>query len=135
MLLPASSGSKNKPSKESTLPSIEMYVTVCWFTGILVPSLLPPNLNYNLRILLPLISKNSPCRDFASTTVVLPKYLFKSSGPLQLYLHATFYAVNFLAPHPTPKLQDHPFLTVHNCLFNMSAATLNVWIPSPLSMA
>jgi hypothetical protein len=31
-----------------------------------------------------------------------------------------------LAPRPTPKLEDHPFLAVCNCLFNIFAATLHI---------
>ena len=30
-----------------------------------------------------------------------------------------------LAPRPTPKLEDHPFSAVHDCLFNLFAATLH----------
>jgi hypothetical protein len=38
-----------------------------------------------------------------------------------------------LAPHPTPKLEDHPLLAVHDCLFNIFTAALHIWRPSPLS--
>ena len=31
-----------------------------------------------------------------------------------------------LAPHPTPKLEDHPLSAVCNCLFNIFAATLHI---------
>jgi hypothetical protein len=37
-----------------------------------------------------------------------------------------------LAPHPTPKLQDHPLSAVSDCLFNIFAVTLHIWRPSPL---
>jgi len=30
-----------------------------------------------------------------------------------------------LAPRPTPKLEDHPLSAVHDCLFNLFAATLH----------
>jgi hypothetical protein len=30
-----------------------------------------------------------------------------------------------LAPHPTPKLEDHPLSAVRDCLFNIFVATLN----------
>jgi len=30
------------------------------------------------------------------------------------------------APRPTPKLEDHPLSAVHNCLFNLFAATLHI---------
>jgi hypothetical protein len=39
----------------------------------------------------------------------------------------TFYGEELLAPCPTPKLEDHPLLAVHDCLFNMFAATLHNW--------
>ena len=31
-----------------------------------------------------------------------------------------------LAPHPTPKLEDHPVSAVHDCLFNLFTATLHI---------
>jgi len=31
-----------------------------------------------------------------------------------------------LAPCPTPKLEDHPLSTVHDCLFNIFAAALHI---------
>ena len=31
-----------------------------------------------------------------------------------------------LAPRPTPKLEDHPFSAVRDCLFNIFAATLHI---------
>jgi len=35
-----------------------------------------------------------------------------------------FYREGLLAPRPTPKLEDHPLSAVHDCLFNLFAATL-----------
>jgi hypothetical protein len=34
---------------------------------------------------------------------------------------------------PTPKLEDHPLSAVRDCLFNIFAATLHTWRPSPPS--
>jgi hypothetical protein len=31
-----------------------------------------------------------------------------------------------LAPHPTPRLEDHTLSPVHDCLFNIFAATLHI---------
>jgi len=31
-----------------------------------------------------------------------------------------------LAPRPTPKLEDHPLLTVRDCLFNIFTTTLHI---------
>jgi hypothetical protein len=44
-----------------------------------------------------------------------------------------FYGEELLVPRPTPKLQDHPLSAVHNCLFNIFAATLLIWRLSPPS--
>jgi len=37
-----------------------------------------------------------------------------------------FYGEEFLAPRPTPKLEDHPLSAVGDCLFNTFAATLRI---------
>jgi hypothetical protein len=37
--------------------------------------------------------------------------------------YALFHGEELLAPCPTPKLEDHPFLTVRDCLFNTFVAT------------
>ena len=37
-----------------------------------------------------------------------------------------FYGEEFLAPRPTPKLEDHPLSAVLDCLFNIYAATLHI---------
>ena len=37
-----------------------------------------------------------------------------------------FYGEGFLAPHPTPRLEDHPLWAVRDCLFNIFAATLHI---------
>jgi hypothetical protein len=44
-----------------------------------------------------------------------------------------FYSKELLAPCPTPKLEDHPLLAVCDCLFNIFAATLHIWMSSPPS--
>jgi hypothetical protein len=38
-----------------------------------------------------------------------------------------FYGEELLAPRPTPKLEDHLLSAVHDCLFNIFAATLHIW--------
>jgi len=43
------------------------------------------------------------------------------------------YGEELLAPRPTPKLEDHPLKAVCDCLFNILAATLHIWRPSPPS--
>jgi hypothetical protein len=47
-----------------------------------------------------------------------------------------FYCEDLLVPSLTPKLEAHPLSTLHDCLFNISAATLHIWgsfIPSAFS--
>jgi hypothetical protein len=43
------------------------------------------------------------------------------------------YGEGLLASSPTPKLEDHPFSAVRNCLFKIFAATLHTWRASPPS--
>jgi hypothetical protein len=38
-----------------------------------------------------------------------------------------FYGEELLGPGPTPKLEDHPFSTVLDCLFNIFVTTLHTW--------
>jgi hypothetical protein len=38
-----------------------------------------------------------------------------------------------LVPRSTPKLEEHPLSAVRDCLFNIFAATLHIWRPSPPS--
>jgi hypothetical protein len=40
-----------------------------------------------------------------------------------------FYGEELLAPHPTPKLEDHPLLAVRDWLFDVFAGTLHNWRP------
>jgi hypothetical protein len=42
----------------------------------------------------------------------------------ECFLTWMFYREGLLAPHPTPKLEDHPSSAVRDCLFNLFAATL-----------
>jgi hypothetical protein len=37
--------------------------------------------------------------------------------------------VGLLTPRPTPKLEGHPLLSVHDWLFNIFAANLHIWKP------
>ena len=40
-----------------------------------------------------------------------------------------FYGEELLAPRPNPKLEDHLFSTVRDCLFNIFAATFHICRP------
>jgi hypothetical protein len=42
-----------------------------------------------------------------------------------------FYGEELLAPRPIRKLEDHPLTAVRDCLYNIFAATLHIWRPSP----
>jgi hypothetical protein len=41
-----------------------------------------------------------------------------------------FYGEGLLAPRPTPKLEGHRLSAVRDCLFNIFATTLLIWMPS-----
>jgi len=74
--------------------------------------------------------KNSPCfmepkgsllHSQAPTTWAIKKFsvwTFRNKVPF-------FYGEELLAPCPTPKLDDHPFSAVHDCLFSIFSATLH----------
>jgi hypothetical protein len=40
-----------------------------------------------------------------------------------------FYSEVFLAPRPTPQLEDHPLPAVRDCLFNTFPGTAHIWKP------
>ena len=44
-----------------------------------------------------------------------------------------FYGEGLLALRPNPQLEDLPLSAVHDCLFNIDAATLHLWRPFPRS--
>jgi hypothetical protein len=55
-------------------------------------------------------------------------------GPLWHFVTCFFfYGGELLASRPTPKLEGHPLSAVRDCLFNIFAATLHIWRPSPPS--
>jgi hypothetical protein len=43
-----------------------------------------------------------------------------------------FYGEKLFAPNPTPKLEYYPVSAVHDCLFNIFAATLHIGSRSPI---
>ena len=47
--------------------------------------------------------------------------------------HPCFYSVRFLASRQTPKLEEHSWSAVHDCLFNIFAANLHIWRPTAQS--
>ena len=47
--------------------------------------------------------------------------------------HPSFYSVRLLASRQTPKLEDHCWSAVHDCLLNIFAANLHIWRPTPPS--
>ena len=71
--------------------------------------------------LLPLVfSLLKPCMHFS----VLFRGFFKC-----VVTRLIFYEEDLLAPRPAPKLEDHPFSAVRDCLYNIFAATLHIWRP------
>jgi len=45
-----------------------------------------------------------------------------------------FYSEEFLAPCPTPKLENYPLSAACNCLFSILPATLHIWRLYPPSV-
>ena len=44
-----------------------------------------------------------------------------------------FYSVRLLDSRLTPKLEDHSWSAVHDCLLNIFAANFHIWRPTPSS--
>ena len=60
---------------------------------------------------------------------LLGSYQRINPGPRHMYPfrnNTSFYGDELLAPRLTPKLADHPLSSVHDCLFNIFAATLHI---------
>jgi hypothetical protein len=68
-----------------------------------------------------------------SVAYVITKNPSKSEAFCNILKQAASYSEEFLAPCPTPKLEDHTLLVAHNCLFNIFTASLHIWRPSPPS--
>jgi hypothetical protein len=60
----------------------------------------------------------------------LSKESVQVEGPFWHFLTKLFYGEELLAPHPTPTLEYHSLSAVHECLFNIFAATLHIRKPS-----
>jgi len=51
-------------------------------------------------------------------------------GPVECFvILLSFNGEELLAARPTPKLKDYSLSAVHDCLFNILAATLHIWRP------
>jgi hypothetical protein len=55
----------------------------------------------------------------------------QSEASCEFFNKIIFYGEELLAPRPTPKIKDHPLSAVRDCSFNIFAATLHIWRPSP----
>jgi hypothetical protein len=55
--------------------------------------------------------------------------MIANTGPrfFRSFRNNFFYGEGLLTPRPTPKLEGHPLLSVHDCLFNIFAANLHCW--------
>jgi hypothetical protein len=116
------------------------------YTGLLVrchlrpiwPPVLPLNLTY-ISILIPQLSwANLPYTYFWHSTFQIscpvsfayahyPKNQSMSEASCEFCNKIIFYGEELLAPRPIPKLEDHPLSAVHDCLFNIFAATFHIW--------
>jgi hypothetical protein len=54
---------------------------------------------------------------------------------LQSFMTSIFLGWGVVSPMPNPQLEDHPSWAVCDFLFNIFAATLHIWRPSPPSTA
>ena len=68
-----------------------------------------------------------------SFVMVLSNYPSSSEALYDVSEHPCFYSVRLLASRQTPKLEDHSWSAVHDCLFNIFTANLHIWRPTPLS--
>jgi hypothetical protein len=93
----------DQPSPHHTIPS---YLSKIYF-----------NIVHPIIALRSIIQRISPC----------PRLLMNFRNKI------IFYGEELLAPRPTPKLEDHLLSAVRDCLFNIFAATLRIWRPSPPS--
>ena len=57
--------------------------------------------------------------------IILPS-MWGSFSPCEYFLTGFFHGEVLLAPHPTPKLEDHPSSAVRDCLFDIFAAALHI---------
>ena len=57
------------------------------------------------------------------------KVSVKVRGPVECFVTLSFNGEELLALRPTPKLKEYPLSAVHDCLFNILAATLHIWRP------
>jgi hypothetical protein len=77
---------------------------------------------------------NFPKIHFNCFLLLFRKNPFKSSSPMPCVTVRNmldFYGGELLALRSTPKMEDHPLSAVRDCLFNIFAATLRIWRPSP----
>jgi len=59
--------------------------------------------------------------------LLLNRRISPSPRPREMFRNIlSFYGEELLALRPTPKLEDHSFSAVRDCLFNISAATLHI---------
>jgi hypothetical protein len=102
------------------------------------PPVLPLNLTYILKFLpyypertCPIHTSDIPCTKshvhFLSLRLFI-QGICPSLGPILDFRNKlTFCGEELLAPHPTPRLEEHPLLAVRNCLFNIFAAAVQNW--------
>jgi hypothetical protein len=71
-------------------------------------------------------------RTICSEESLLRSYQRINPGPRYVCMfrnNGSFYGEELLAPHPTPKLKDHPLSAAYDYLFGVFAAPLHTWRP------
>ena len=87
------------------------------FSIVLVIRLRAPALYRLLTFQVPNLMTIFLCHGYSRLSI-------KFRGPIWCFWTSCFYSVRLLASCQTPKLEGHPLLAVHNCLFNISRGLL-----------
>jgi hypothetical protein len=88
-------------------------------------------------LLVPILSQINPCPKSHVHFLYLSSFIQRirpGHRPFVIFRNKVIsYGEELLAPRSTPKMEDHPLSAVRDCLYNIFAATLQTWRPSPAS--
>ena len=91
---------------------------------------------------IPILSRINPIPRidtyFFKVSIFLPwsfQITYPALRPRVIFLNKDgFYSVRLLASRQIGKLEDHSWLALHDCLFNIFTANLHIWRPTPPSV-